>query len=129
MNNWNNQYGYNNWDRPSTNIQYVTSLEEALSRSNIRGSENVYFHQDQQIFYRVKVEPDGRKYWQGFQYGPITQIDNTPVVKQDLMAFEDRLRAIENLLFKGEVNNEQSNGQVSVSTAEFKSSKPDGAAT
>lgn len=115
MNNWNNQYAYNNWDRPTTNIQYCTSLEEALSRCNLRGTENVFFHQDQQIFYRIKVEQDGRKYWQGFQYGPMTQIDNTPVVRQDLAAFDDRLKAIENMLFKGDVNDEQSDGQVSIS--------------
>lgn len=115
MNNWGNQYGYNNWDRPSTNIQYVTSLEEALSRSNMRGSENVYFHQDQQIFYRVKVDYDGRKYWQEFTYSS-NQIDNTPVVKQDLKYFEDRLNTIENLLFRKENStNEQSDGQVSIS--------------
>lgn len=120
--NFNNVYnGYNsypyNWDRLNTNIQYTTSLEEALSRCNTRGTENVFFHQDQQIFYRIKVEQDGRKYWQGFQYGPITQIDNTPVVRQDLTVFEDRLKAIENLLFKGEVNHEQSDGQVSIPVA------------
>ena len=116
MNNWNNQYGYSNWDRPSTNIQYVTSLEEALSRSNMRGTENIYFHQDQPTFYRIKVEQDGRKYWQEFMYSS-NQVDNTPVVKQDLLAFEDRLKTIENLLFRKEnVNNEQSNGQISVPT-------------
>lgn len=115
MNNWNNQYGYNNWDRPSTNIQYVTSLEEALSRSYARGSENVYFHQDQQVFYRVRVDADGRKYWQEFMYAS-NQIDNTPVVKQDLKYFEDRLSTIENLLFRKENStNEQSDGQVSIS--------------
>lgn len=115
MNNWNNQYSYNNWDRPSTNIQYVTSLEEALSRSYTRGSENVYFHQDQQVFYRIRVDTDGRKYWQEFMYSS-NQIDNTPVVKQDLKYFEDRLSAIENLLFRKENStNEQSDGQVSIS--------------
>lgn len=115
MNTWNNQYSYNNWDRPSTNIQYVTSLEEALSRSNMRGTENIYFHQDQPVFYRIKVEQDGRKYWQEFTYSS-NQVDNTPVVKQDLLIFEDRLKAIENLLFKKEnISDEQPNGQISIS--------------
>ena len=114
MNNWNNQYSYNDWDRFTTNIQYCTSLEEALSRCNIRNTENVFFHQDQMVFYRIKVEQDGRKYWQGFQYGPISQIDNTPLVRQDLVNFEDRLKVIENMLFKGDVNYEQSDGQISV---------------
>lgn len=115
MNNWNNQYGYNNWDKPVSNIQYCTSLEEALSRCNMRGSENVFFHQDQQVFYRVKVDYDGRKYWQEFSYA-LNQIDNSPVVKQDLKHFEDRLNNIENLLFRKEnVTNEQSDGQISIS--------------
>ena len=116
--NWNNQYTYNNWDRPVSNIQYVTSLDEALSRSNMRGTENVYFHQDQPVFYRIKVEQDGRKYWQEFGYSS-NQVDNTPVVKQDILNFENRLCAIENLLFKKENLNEQSNGQVPVPNNEF----------
>jgi hypothetical protein len=116
---WNNQYRYSSWDRQTTNIQYVTSLEEALSRSNIRSSENVYFHQDQPIFYRIKVEPDGRKYWQEFPYGSPKQVDNTPVVKQDLIDLEGRIKCLENLLIK-EVSDEQSNGQIPVSTTELR---------
>lgn len=118
MNSWNNQYTYNNWDRPVSNIQYVTSLEEALSRSNTRGTENVYFHQDQQIFYRIKVEQDGRKYWQEFMYSS-NQVDNTPVVMQDLINLENRLKTLENLLIRKEtVRNEQSDGQIPVQTNE-----------
>lgn len=115
MNNWNNQYSYNNWDRPTSNIQYCTSLEEALSRCNMPGTENVFFHQDQMLFYRIKVERDGRKYWQGFRYSLNENIDNTPVVKQDLLNFDERLKAIENVLFNGGTKNEQSDGQVSIS--------------
>ena len=116
MNSWNNQYGYNNWDRPITNIQYCTSLEEALSRCNTPNTENVFFHQDQMLFYRIKVERDGRKYWQGFSYLPNEAVDNTPVSRQDLLNFDNRLKTIENLLFRKEnVNDEQSNGQVSIS--------------
>ena len=129
MNAWNNtnfNNSFNSWDRPTSNIQYVTSLEEALSRSNMRNSENVYFHQDQPIFYRIKVEPDGRKYWQEFPYGSPKQVDNTPVVKQDLVDLEGRIKNIENLLFR-EVNNEQPNGQISVSTAELSSNPTDSA--
>ena len=119
MNNWNNQYSYNNWDRPVSNIQYCTNLQDALSRCNTPNTENVFFHQDQMIFYRIKVERDGRKYWQEFMYSSNGYVDNTPVVKQDLQAFDDRLKTIENLLFrKGDVNNEQSNGQVSISANE-----------
>lgn len=124
MNNWNNQYSYNNWDRPTTNIQYVTSLDEALSRSNMRGSENIYFHQDQPVFYRIKVEQDGRKYWQEFSYTS-NQVDNTPVVKQDLLMIDERLKYLENLLLKKEnVTNEQPNGQVSINDFATSASTP-----
>ena len=116
MNSWNNQYTYNNWDRPVTNMQYCTSLEEALSRCNRYNTENVFFHQDQPIFYRIRVEMDGRKMWQGFRYAPNEPVDNTPVLKQDLQNFDDRLKAIENVLFNGGNNNEKSNGPISIST-------------
>ena len=114
MSYWNGNY--DTWNRPMSNIQYATSLEEALSRCNIRNLENVFFHQDLPIFWRIKVESDGRKYWQEFHYDAPKQVDNTPVVKQDLMAFEDRLKIIENLLFNKGVTYEQSDGQISVST-------------
>ena len=100
----------NNWDRPVSNIQYCASLEDALSRCNRPNTENVFFHQDLPIFYRIKVDFDGKKYWQDFMYSS-NQIDNTPVVKQDLKCFEDRLNAIENILFRKESEiDEQSNG-------------------
>jgi hypothetical protein len=97
-------------------MQYCTSLEEALSRCNRYNTENVFFHQDQPIFYRIRVEMDGRKMWQGFRYAPNEPVDNTPVLKQDLQSFDDRLKAIENVLFNGGNNNEKSNGPISIST-------------
>lgn len=103
MNNWNNFYPSNNWpdlNRINTNISYVTSLEEALSRSNTKNSENVFFHQDLPIFYRIKVETDGRKYWQEFSYDVPKSVDNTPVVKQDLLSFDERLKNIEKYCLK-----------------------------
>ena len=104
---WNN--GYNSF---TGNIVYVTSLEDALSRNNMPNTENVYFHQDKFTFYRVKVDWDGRKYWQEFSYDAPKQVDRTPVSKQDLSVLEERIKNIENMLGKG-VNYEQSNGQVS----------------
>lgn len=124
-NNYNNNYSsYGNRYPSNTNIQYVTSLEEALSRSNTPNTENVYFHQDAQIFYRVKVDYDGRKYWQEFSYNT-KQVDNRPLVRQDILELENRIRNLENMLFKSEVNNEQSNGQVSVSVANISNESGD----
>jgi hypothetical protein len=120
MNNqsWNNPYGYYNYGQQFTNTTYVISLEEALSRSNMRNSEIVYFHQDKPVFYRIRVDQDGRKHWQEFSYDIPKQVDNAPVVKQDLLALEERIKNIENMLFK-EVSNEQPNGQVSIPTEPY----------
>lgn len=115
MNNWDNygQYNRNSWDRPSTNIQYCTSLEEALSRCNSPNSENVFFHQDQMVFYRIRVESDGRKYWQAFEYNvPKAAESNLPVSRADLTDIVERLQRIENYVFQEvEVNpNEKPDG-------------------
>lgn len=105
MNNWNNynnSYGSYGSRYPSnTNVQYVTSLEEALSRSNTPNTENVYFHQDAQIFYRVKVDYDGRKYWQEFSYdGVKTPENNKPITQADLTNIVERLNRIEEYVFQ-----------------------------
>lgn len=110
---WNNPYSYNSWDNPSSNIRYCTSLEEALSHCNIRNTENVFFHQDLPIFYRIKVDFDGKKYWQELEYGaPKVNESATPVVKADLTEIVERIQRIENYVFQdvGVVPNEQSNG-------------------
>lgn len=62
MNNFNNSNSYNSsYGWYNSNMTYVTSLEEALNRNNYPGSENVYFHQDKQIFYRVRTDYNGKK--------------------------------------------------------------------
>ena len=101
MNSWNNQYSYNSWDRPVTNMQYCTSLEEALSRCNRPNTENVFFHQDQPIFYRIRVEVDGRKMWQGFRYDSL-QPDKPeqPLTRADLTELVERVTRIEDYVFQ-----------------------------
>lgn len=109
MNNWNNQYGYSNWDRPITNAQYCTGIEEALSRCNRPNTENIFFHQDQPIFYRIKVEMDGKKMWQGFKYD-VLQPDSSdqPLTRSDLTDIVERIKRIEDYVFQdpSEVHNE-----------------------
>ena len=58
------QQGYDTY-RPQvqTNITLVTSLEEAIMRTNARPSDMVYFDQGKDILYRVRVDMDGKKYW------------------------------------------------------------------
>lgn len=121
MNNWNNA-NFNNsfnsptygaWDRPSGNILYTPSLEDALSRCNIRNTENVFFHQDKFVFYRIKVDIDGRKYWQEFSYDvPKPAEDTLPVTKADLTDVVERIKRIEDYVFQDVevIPNEQSNG-------------------
>lgn len=53
---------------PFTNVAYVTSLEEALYRTTQYGSDMIYFHQDKNEFYRVRVETDGHKSYVVFSY-------------------------------------------------------------
>lgn len=113
MNNWNNQYSGYGWDRPVSNVQYCASLEDALSRCNRPNTENVFFHQDLPIFYRIKVDFDGKKYWQALEYTePKPNEGSVPVVKSDLTEIVERLQRIENYVFQdvGVNSNEQSNG-------------------
>lgn len=104
---WQNQY---NWQRPSTNVLLVTSIDEALMKSNDRNSDYVYFHQDKSVFYRVKVDNDGRKVWQEFNYSSPNPQLSVPVTQADLIKFNERLTRLETLLEKEVTTNVQSNG-------------------
>ena len=77
----------------NSNIIRVMSLDEALMRNNVPGSENVYFDQDRGVFYRVRTEWDGRKLFGTFSYGPEQPV--APVAPAPgLNAFETRLSNI-----------------------------------
>ncbi len=94
-----------------TNVVLVTSLEEAIMRTTRPNSERVYFHQTLPVFYRVKVDFDGRKSYQEFPYGQPDVSANTPVIKSDLQPILARLEALEGKII-GEVvtADEKSNG-------------------
>lgn len=96
----------------STNIIYVTSPEEALMRTTQRNCEAVYFHQDKPIFYRVKVDMEGRKLWQAISYNSNDSDNSTPATKADLKELYNKLYELENRLQskQSEVNNVESNG-------------------
>lgn len=89
---------FNNWpyqnQQPFTNIVYVMSLDEALMKADRRPSDMVFFHQDRNEFYRVKVEMDGRKTWATFPYSIPEQTD-VPVVKKEFDALVARISALE----------------------------------
>lgn len=94
------QYGgYNMPMQPQprlvTNAIFVTSLEEALIKTNERNSDMIYFHQDKNEFYRVKVDAEGRKSWAAFPYNLPSQEDNTPATKADIQALVARIEVLE----------------------------------
>jgi hypothetical protein len=80
----------------NTNVYKVTSLEEAIMKSNIRPSETVYFHQTKNEFYNVRVDINGNKTWQTFTYEVPNSIENTQISKTDFEALVTRIVALEN---------------------------------
>ena len=113
---WQNQpYNYgSSYNVPVTNIEYVTSLEEAIMRTNVRGSDKVYFKQDGGVFYRVKMDMDGRKSWAEFPYSVPNVDTSRPVMISDLQPIFDRLEKLEKSMPVEVVNNVNTNGQGNV---------------
>lgn len=116
MNGMNN--GFNSMNNPSwqsypsqvvTNTSFVTGLEEALFKSNVRGSDVIHFNQDKPEFYRIKVDQDGRKTWQAFQYNVPAQDESVPATKADIQGLLARIEALENKS-REVVPNAESNG-------------------
>ena len=109
FNNLNNgNAGGNSWQTPyygnvsysngmHTNVCRVTSLEEAIMKSNVRDSEFVYFHQTLDEFYTVRVDINGNKSWQTFSYTmPINNTVNAPAVtREEYDALVARVSALE----------------------------------
>lgn len=83
--------------RLTTNVIIVTSLEEALIKTVDRNSDMIYFHQDKNEFYRVKVDQDGRKSWIILNYMSPNQDDNAPVTKAEFNNLITRIEALEAL--------------------------------
>lgn len=123
----NNNYpmnGAQNWYAPmsttqpqydgfgNTNVYKVTSLEEAIMKSNMRPSETVYFHQTKNEFYNVRVDVNGNKSWQTFTYNIPNPVENTSVSKADFDALAARIAVLEGKLVadKEVTNNVEPNG-------------------
>lgn len=103
--NFNSFNSFNN--RNLSNIIMVTSLEEALYRTTERGSDMLYVHQTEPVFYRVKVENDGRKTWSEYPYNVPSANDTRPVTKSEFDALLEKVSALEKKLCT-EATNEQS---------------------
>lgn len=95
-------YNYNNYNNSfgqfTSNIRYVTSLEEAVMLSNDRGSDNVYFHQSKPVFYRVKVDWNGQKSWAEFPYNINNTNFDASVNNMDMKNVLDRLTKLEDFV-------------------------------
>lgn len=110
---YNSNYGLNpSWHRLNTNMYLVTSLEEALMKTTVPNSDMVYFHQDQNLFYRVKVDLEGRKSWAQFSYIVPDVSRSVPATVGDLKDLEDKIMS-----FIKEAVNGEFNGQNTVSTS------------
>lgn len=89
-----------------TNVILVTSLEEAVMRSTRPNSETVYFHQSLPIFYRVKVEFDGRKAYQEFSYNQSSNTAGAPLTQLDLQPLIARISTLESKILGEAVTND-----------------------
>lgn len=112
-------YGYNNYNYPSsTNIVTVTSLDEAIMKTTLRGSDMTYFDQDKPVFYRVKMDMDGRKYWMSFNYDSPKQDNDLPATKNDFSLLLSKIQSIEEKLGIKEVSVDvKSDGQNAVQSS------------
>lgn len=106
---WNNYYGTSSSPSyPFTNVAYVTSLEEALIRTTQFNSDMIYFNQDKNEFYRIRVDNDGRKSYLSFVY--TLPVPPTQEVQEDkFVALLARVEALEKLV-KTEANDGKPNG-------------------
>lgn len=112
---FNNQYAWQ--PQVTSNIITVTSLEEAIMRTTTRNSDMVYFHQDQDVYYRVKVDMEGRKTWAQFNYSVPDPNMNVPATRADIQALAARLAKLEAMNGNVEVTNVEFNGPNNISTS------------
>lgn len=89
-----NDYGRNFYSS-NTNLVFVTSLEEALIRTNGPNADMVYFHQNDNLFYRVKVDGYGQKTWAEFSYDVPSAKSSVDFTKEDFKLLEDRIAKLE----------------------------------
>lgn len=108
-----NQYGssaLNQYTSQITsNIFRVVSLEDAIMRTPSRPCDMVYFNQDCDEFYRVKVDLYGKKSWATFPFTSPTQNHEMPVTRAEYDALVAKVNAL-----SGGNNNGESNGQSTV---------------
>lgn len=111
--NWQNSNAYQNV-MYNTNVYLVTSLDEAIMRTTQYGSDMVYFDQNKPVFYRIKVDMEGRKSWNVFDYIVPKPEDIKPVTMADIRVILDKLQSLESKISSQEVTHDGPNEQRTV---------------
>ena len=105
---FNNGYGmgsYTGYSPMATNVIKVTSLDEAIMQTTRRPSDIIYFNQDKDEFYNVKIDYNGRKTWATFTFALPNPDENAPVTRADFMALVAKVTDLE-AKFGGNANAE-----------------------
>jgi hypothetical protein len=83
---------------PSTNKQFVRSLEEALSLPANLNSQNVYFDANKDVMYDICTNGQGEKSWQIFGITRQNIVQPAPVTTVQTSDLDARLSKIEKVL-------------------------------
>ena len=95
FNSGSNFNSYNYSSQLESNIIRVTSLEEAIMRTPNRPCDVVFFNQDKDEFYRVKVDYYGKKIWSTFNFSAPNNEDFAPVTRSE---FKELVAKVDSLL-------------------------------
>lgn len=109
-NNFGNYNGYGSYNfssQPESNIIRVTSLEEAIMRTPNRPCDMVFFNQDKDEFYRVKVDYYGKKSWATFTFAVPNNEDTAPVTRSE---FKQLVAKVEAMMSKQSTEGGAENG-------------------
>ena len=79
----------------NSNIIKVTSLDEAIMRTNLRNCEMAYFDQNGKAIYIVRVDGVGNKSWDVLSCGTANANMATPATKEELLALVERIEVLE----------------------------------
>lgn len=80
---------------PSTNKQFVRSLEEALSLPANLNSQNVYFDVNKNIMYDICTNGNGEKSWSILNISLAQSSTAAPAMNNQTDLFEERFKKIE----------------------------------
>ena len=79
----------------NSNIIKVTSLDEAIMRTNFRNCEMVYFDQNGKTIYIIRVDSIGNKSWDVLSICASNANSSMPVTREDIDRLNARIEALE----------------------------------